>query len=594
MQFTLKALLFISSSATGVLCDFLGPTYPAPTDLASNGSHVATAWKNLSSTLNGFISERGTNLTGPSGLKNLTFSLGMFSIHDASAAGSLQFHHTSLEIANSSTGVKKVDGNSIYRVASMTKLFTTFAGMLNMNDSDWDRPITDFVPTLATYAAANPAQNDLVDTVDWTKVTLAALASQIAGNPRDISPYDPSDYLLLLAGSNELVNTFGLPPLNLSDPLAVPPCLVSALSGNLSCPSNEYAIGAEARPPLFLPWTSPAYTDYGFMLLGTAIANITGTSIHDVYQQSIFSPLKMNASFSNVPSASEYNRYVIPGNVSSAALTPAGAPEVTIPSGGIFSTTNDLSKFGTALLNGTLLDPDQTRKWMKPVSHTALFEYSLGRPWEIYRYTHPDSGLVTDIYTKLGDSGYYGGYIVLIPDFDAGFSIIGASSLSERSLVTALLADIVIDTMLPALTAQAQAEARNAFVGTYRSEDENLNSTLTLTINPQGKPGLVISHFVSNGTDVLQSGLIGNSPVRLLHSISDRAHGRVAFRTSSFRAPAGGLFSQQYNANLDWLAGDSPTYGGIGIGLFVFDLDADGNAVAVSPAAWRVRLVKTS
>ncbi|KIX91900.1 uncharacterized protein Z520_12389 [Fonsecaea multimorphosa CBS 102226] len=592
MHFTLRTLL-IAACATGVFCDFLGPTYPAPTDLASNGSHVSAAWRNFTSTLNGFISEPSTNLTSPAGLKNLTFSVGMFSIHDASAAGSLQLHHTSSEIANSSTGVKKVGGNSIYRVASMTKLFTTFAGMLNLKDSDWDRPITDFVPTLAAYAAAHPAENDLVDTVDWDKVTLAALASQIAGNPRDISPYDPGDYLLLY-GINEPVNTFGLPPLNVSDPLAAPPCLISELSGNLSCPSNEYAIGAEARPPMFLPWTSPAYTDYGFMLLGTAIANITGISIHDVYRESIFSPLGMNSSFSNVPSPSQYNQYVIPGNASSAALTPAGAPEVTIPSGGIFSTTNDLAKFGTALLNGTLLDPDQTRKWMKPVSHTALFEYSIGRPWEIYRYTHPDSGLVTDIYTKLGDSGYYGGYMVLIPDFDAGFSIIAASSLSERSSLTALLADLVTEQMLPALTAQAQAEAQNSFVGTYTSEDESLNSTLTLTINPQGKPGLVITHFVSNGTDVLRSGAIGDSPVRLLHSISDRPHGRMAFRTSSFRAPSGGLFSQQYNANLDWLDGDSPTYGGIGIGLFVFDLDANGNAVAVSPAAWRVRLVKTS
>ncbi|EXJ71588.1 uncharacterized protein A1O5_05396 [Cladophialophora psammophila CBS 110553] len=593
MYFAPHTLLLITASATSVLCDFLGPTYPTPTNLAGNGSHVFAAWKNLSSTLNGFISDASTNLTSPAGLKNLTFSVGMFSIHDPSAARSLQFHHTSSEIANSSTGVKKVDGDSIYRVASMTKLFTTFAGMLDLEAGDWDRPITDFVPTLAAYAAANSAENDFVDTVAWNKVTLAALASQIAGNPRDVSPYDPGDFLLL-DGTSELVNSFGLPPLNQSDPVAVPPCLVSALSGNLSCSGNEYAIGAEARPPFFLPWTSPAYTDFGFMLLGLAIANITGTSIHDVYRQSIFSPLGMTSSFSSVPDASNYNQYVIPGNVTTAALTAPGAPELTIPSGGIFSTMNDLAKFGTAILNGTLLDPDQTRKWMKPVSHTAMFEYSVGRPWEIYRYTHPQSGLVTDIYTKLGDSGYYGGYIVLIPDFDAGFSIIGASSLKERSPLTALLADLVTESMLPALTAQAEAEARKRFVGTYTAEDDGLSSRVTLATDPQGKPGLVITHFVSNGTDVLRSGVIGESPVRLLPSISDRPHGRMAFRTSSYQVPAGGLFSRQYNANLDWLTGDSPTYGGIGIGLFMFDLDASGNAVAVSPAAWRVRLVKIS
>ncbi|KAH0843207.1 beta-lactamase family protein [Fonsecaea pedrosoi] len=593
MYLTLQTLLLISASARGVLGDFLGPTYPAPTDLASNGSRVSAAWTNLTSTLNGFIRNPSTNLTSPAGLKNITFSLGMFSIHDASAARSLQFHHTSEEIANSTTGLKKVDGNSIYRVASISKIFTTFAGMLNLNDSDWDRPITDFIPTFAAYAAAHPAENDSTLTVAWDKVTLAALASQIAGNPRDVTPFDPGDYLFLV-GANALLNTFGLPPLNESDPLAAPPCLISALAGNRTCSNNEYAIGAAGRPPLFQPWTSPAYTDYGYMLLGAAIANITGTSIHDVYRESIFSPLGMASSYSQVPNASEYSQYVIPGNVTTAALTDGEALDVTVPSGGIFSTTNDLARLGTAILNGTLLDLDQTRKWMKPVTHTALLEYSIGRPWEIYRYTHPETGHVTDIYTKLGDSGYFGGYIALIPDFDAGFSIIGASSLPERSLLTASIADLVTEKMLPALTAEAQAEARQGFVGTYTSDDENLNSTLTLAINPQGKPGLVISNFVSNGTDVLASGLLGDSPVRLLHSISDRANGRVAFRTSSFHVTSGGLFSRQYNANIDWLAGDSPTYGGIGLGLFVFDLDASGDAVAVSPAAWRTRLVKTN
>jgi CubicO group peptidase (beta-lactamase class C family) len=517
----------------------------------------------------------------------------MFSIHDSSAAAALQFHHTSAEIANSTTGLKKVDGNSIYRVASVTKLFTTFAGMLELKESDWDRPITDFVPTLAAYAAAHPAGKDLTGTVEWSKVTLAALASQIAGNPRDVSPYDPSDYLLL-DPTGALAESLGLPPASLSDPVEVPPCLVSLLSGNTSCSSNEYAIGAQARPPLFLPWTSPAYTDYGFMLLGAAIANITGRSIHDVYRQSIFNPLGMSSTYSNVPDPSQYGKYVIAGNVSSAGFTPESAPEVAIPSGGIFSTTNDLAKLGTAILNSTLMDSDQTRKWMKPVSHTAMFEYALGKPWEIYRYTHPRSGLVTDLYTKLGDSGYYSGYIVLIPDFDAGFSIITASSLTQRTALVSLLADIVTESVLPGLTSQAEAEARESFVGTYVSQDDSLNSTLTLAIDPTGLPGLVITRFTSNGTDVLQSQALGASPIRLLHSITDRPNGRIAFRASPAKTPSGGLFARGLNENIDWLRGDAPTYGGIGVGLFVFDVASNGNATAVSPEAWRVKLVKAS
>ncbi|EXJ65355.1 hypothetical protein A1O7_01696 [Cladophialophora yegresii CBS 114405] len=591
MPSTTATIALAFAFATTVLCDYLGPTYPAPTDLATNGSHVSAAWRNLSSTLDGYIADPSANLTSPAGLKNVTFSVGMFSINDPSAAA-LQFHHTSAEISNSTSGLRKVDGDSIYRVASITKLITTLAGMLNLKTSDWDRPITEFVPTLAAYAAAHPAADDRTGTVDWSKVTLAALASQIAGTPRDVSPYDPSDYLLL-DPTGALAASFGLPPVDPSDPVAVPPCLISLLEGNTSCPSDQFAIGAEARPPLFLPWTSPAYTDYGFMLLGAAIANITSRSFHDVYRESIFEPLGMRSTYSNIPDPSQYGRYVIPGNVSTAGLTPEGAPEVTIPSGGILSTTNDLAKLGTAILNSTLLNADQTRQWMKPVSHTAMFEYSVGKPWEIYRYTHPRSGLVTDLYTKLGDSGYYSGYLVLIPDYDAGFSIIMASSLPQRTALVSLLADIVTEAVLPGLTSQAEAEASENFVGTYTSQDDNLNSTLTLAILPTGKPGLVMTQFISNGTDVLQSGAIDTGPVRLLHSITDRPNGRIAFRATHTATPSGGLFSRGLNANYDWLAGDSPTYGGIGLGLFVFDVDSNGNATAVSPEAWRVKLVKS-
>ncbi|OCT54531.1 beta-lactamase family protein [Cladophialophora carrionii] len=592
MPSTRATIILAFAFATRILCDYLGPTYPAPTDLATDGSHVSAAWRNLSSTLNGYIANPSANLTSPAGLKNVTFSVGMFSIHDPSAAA-LQFHHASAEIANSSDGLRKVDGDSIYRVASITKLITTFAGMLNLKASDWDRPITEFVPTLAAYAAAHPAKDDRTGTVDWSKVTLAALASQIAGTPRDVSPFDPSDYLLAdLTGA--LAASFGLPPLDPSDPVAVPPCLVSLLSGNMSCPSDEYAIGAEARPPLFLPWTSPAYTDYGFMLLGAAISNITGKSIHDVYSQSIFDPLGMDSTDSNVPDPSQYGRYVIPGNASVAGLTPEGAPQVAIPSGGIFSTTNDLAKLGTAILNSTLLDSDLTRQWMKPVSHTAMFEYSVGAPWEIYRYTHPRTGLVTDLYTKLGDSGYYSGYLVLIPDYDAGFSIIMASSLRQRTALVSLLADAVTEAVLPGLSSQAEAEAGQSFVGTYISQDDALNTTLTLAIDPTGMPGLVMTQFTSNGTDVLQSEAMGAGPIRLLHSITDRPNGRVAFRASHTPSPSGGLFSRGLNTNSDWLGGDSPTYAGIGLGLFVFDVDSNGNATGVSPEAWRVKLVKGS
>ncbi len=67
-------------------------------------------------------------------------------------------------------------------------------------------------------------------------------------------------------------------------------------------------------------------------------------------------------------------------NVSAGDLTPAA---------GFYSSPSDLAKFGRAVLGSRQLSPAQTRRWMKPVSHTADPLTSIGAPWEISRYTLP-------------------------------------------------------------------------------------------------------------------------------------------------------------------------------------------------------------
>ena len=74
------------------------------------------------------------------------------------------------------------------------------------------------------------------------------------------------------------------------------------------------------------------------------------------------------------------------------------------------------------------------------------------------RYVHP-SGHVTDIYAKSGDSGLYSSWLVLIPEFDAGFSVMMAGSVETRFTVAATLADLVTNTIVPALQAQSVAVA---------------------------------------------------------------------------------------------------------------------------------------
>ncbi|OBT65869.1 hypothetical protein VE03_05427 [Pseudogymnoascus sp. 23342-1-I1] len=594
MRFQLYSLLLIPISSRSALADLLVPSYEAPVDVASNKSLVAAAWRNATATLQTYLSDsnEGAASSAVAAIKNVTFSVGLFSVEDP-AASKLQFHYTSPEIANAPNGTNKVDGDTIYRMASVTKAFTVLAGLLELNSTHWDRPITDFVPTLANYTRQSPGEDDPTHITEWDKVTLRALAAQIAGVPRD--PFLVGEII-----DPAKIAELGLPTLDPEDPLSLPPCALPENYNSTTSACNEIPSieSIQNRPPTLLPWTSPAYANTGFVLLGVAIANITGKPLADVYRESIFEPLGMESSKASTPPKSEWHRSVIPDLA--AFDIDAG---ILISSGGLLSTTNDMAKFGIGILNSTLLPDDETREWLKPVSHTAHFEYSIGRPWEILRYTHA-SGVITDIYTKLGDSGAYSGFIVLLPDYNAGFSILsGSTSLYRFSAVTQV-AEVITNSIVPALAAQAAKEAEKKFAGVYNSTVA-LNSSLALSVNQTAgaAPGLLISSWISNGTDLLAQlpASLGPGPYRLQPSISDSESGTEAFRLvagldapipPNTEAPKGLFTSMSYLA-ADWILLDSPTYGGIGISLFVFKIGSDGNVEEVRPEAFRVSLKRT-
>lgn len=584
--------------STAVVADLLGPSYPSPTDLSSDQSLVTTSWQNASQTLLDSINAAGDS-SSFTAIQNLTFSLGMFSLYDDNATA-LQFHYTSPEIRTSPNGTHNVDADSIYRVASITKVFTVLAGLLELELADWERPLSEIIPTLA--AQLNGSE-DPINSVAWDKITPSALAAQMAGVPRDGFPAPGELTSLVITGKYTFADflQFGFPPIADNDTREYQPCYPFLLNGT-TCPPEPYVDGIGASPPTFLPWTTPAYSDAGFTLLGQAIEAIAGRPLYDVYMSDIFAPLNMTSSNSTTPPESEWHRCVIPGDpFTSGFALEAGA---AVSSGGLLSTTTDLARFGRAVLNSTLLPAEDTRRWLKPVSHTARLQYAVGRPWEIMRYVHPATGKVTDLYTKLGDSGNYSGFLVLIPDYGAGFSILSSRTILSPAATVEEIVDLVIEAVLPALEAQAAAEAECNLAGIYTSTDASVNSSITLALNHSvgAAPGLHVMSWVSNGTDLLHSDLaivqnmLGPQPLRLVPGTEDIAGGKRSFwLVNAYDAPnapvgAGRLVSAPGFALADWMGVDTPAYGGLAIRKLVFDVAEDGRATALSPSAFRIVL----
>lgn len=330
------------------------------------------------------------------------------------------------------------------------------------------------------------------------------------------------------------------------------------------------------------------------MILGAVISKYTGKSLDTMYQDLVFDPLDMSSTYVNAPlSGAAFNDHgvtldQINGSWSFAENNP------TAPSGGILSTITDLNKLALGLLNSTLLDAVKTREWLKPHTHTASLTESIGAPWEIIRYISPTTGKVTDIYTKLGDSGAYGGMVALIPDFGAGFTFLNAYFESPATLYrseTALLfINHIATTLLPALDAQAAAEAVANFAGTYISDNAGLNSSLVVGFNRSDVPtvlsGLSLDAWISNGTDMLDANATGFGGLRplLQPTISDRkgagaGAGQVAFRASAYPqyntylAGKFGPFSGFYDSNWDVWTYAAGQYGGQYVNSLVFNVD---------------------
>lgn len=219
---------------------------------------------------------------------------------------------------------------------------------------------------------------------------------------------------------------------------------------------------------------------------------------------------------------------------------------------------------------------------------------SVGKPWEILRTQV--SNRVVDLYTKSGDIGSYSAYIVLLPDYEAGFVIMSAGDGATANV--GYLADTVTEHFLPALEQAARAQAEAQFAGTYTAAA--LNSSITLAV-ADAKSGLQVSRWVSNGTDMLPLvAALRNAKsavdLRLYPTdlVTENGNGtEIAFRSVVLPSASngGGVFTQTGRC-ATWGGVDGVMYGEVAIDDFVFGLDAKGDAVSVEPRVLRATLEK--
>jgi hypothetical protein len=258
----------------------------------------------------------------------------------------------------------------------------------------------------------------------------------------------------------------------------------------------------------------------------------------------------------------------------------------------MFSSMNDLTAIGRSILTSSLIKPAITRRWMKPRGFVSNHFTAVGAPWEIIRLQASPNNRIIDLYTKSGDLPGYSSQFVLIPDLQIGFSILSAGANPTTNNV--LLADLISDTLLPSIETAAIEEADLLYAGTYTSPDKSLNSSITISTDVT-KPGLGITSWISNGTDMINSP-ITVAEIRLyptgLKNILENGDVEMGFRASF---PVRGLdaFKGSFDlASATWVMVDNLYWGTVGNDEFVITVGVGGVAKSITPRIMRVALEK--
>ncbi|OCT51495.1 beta-lactamase family protein [Cladophialophora carrionii] len=500
----LLLFLVVPTPVVQAICPAQSPFYPPPT-YDRHASEIWEAFSQIEASLS-TLTRNNTTL----------FDTSSYSVEVTSSHRTLwSTFHTARDKNETRPGAVKVDSTSRYRIASITKVFTVLgilqlhgAGRVSLDDS-----VAKYVSFSTGTANSHSTANS--GSIDWDKITLRTLASQLSGLPRDWAQGD-----LLTAPDDH--TAMGLPPIPASAPERdnLPKC--DSYEHYKPCTAHELLAHLQHRVPLFAPGRKSTYSNIAFELLGMVIANVTGMAYEDAITASILHPLGMNeTSFVKPPDEVA----VLPKHNAWYWDVDEG---VQNPTGGLYCSAGDMSIFLRHVLTEYMDAGASKINWLPETSSSAGGSASwYAMPWETFRTekilgggdaaspSPPPSRSVT-FFTKGGGLPGYTTIIVLVPEFDLGVTIFTAGDVE-------LLGDLIEMITVPLIRAADKLAARqvvDSYVGEYdsfssqaeegadseadasaRAGVASLNSSLTLSYT--ATHGLEITRWISNATDML-------------------------------------------------------------------------------------------
>jgi CubicO group peptidase (beta-lactamase class C family) len=224
---------------------------------------------------------------------------------------------------------ERIDPDTSFRLASVTKQFTAMAIMLLVRDGKlrYGDALTDFFPAFPAYGKG---------------ITIRHLLTHTSGLP---------DYEDLMAAAEK-----DRAPIWTADRQIHDDEVLALLRGE--------------KKGRFAPGTSWAYSNSGYVVLGLVVARASGKPFGDFLRERIFRPLAMSHTLAYEKGRNEVERRAF-GHAKDGAdfrETDQSPTSATLGDGGVYSNLEDLAKWDEALRVSELLSPGAMRPALTPVT----------------------------------------------------------------------------------------------------------------------------------------------------------------------------------------------------------------------------------
>jgi hypothetical protein len=248
------------------------------------------------------------------------------------------------------------------------------------------------------------------------------------------------------------------------------------------------------------PNSGPLYSNVGYNLLGMALAKVHGKSSEEVINELIIEPLNLQKTSFNVPA--DDGGAILPRKPADASWFVSKFGNYN-PSGGLWSTSDDILTFLHALLQNDLLDKAKTRRWLQPRALLPSLQQLVGESWEIVRPTDLDvaNPRPIDIFTKAGGVTGYAAYAIIVPEYDIALTINAAGS--GASAASQVLFPLLIRPLVTYADKLARTQVAAKYAGTYNATSANSTNSMMLSVDDG--PGLAITSLTINNVPILRA-----------------------------------------------------------------------------------------